>query len=209
MASDIQTLGTEIEVFPLVPNFASGLDLSIDTGYSATILHPFSAIKLKEDYTNKRVIVKGEFICFTKEESYTLLDFIDQRKGRTGKFWLYTKINEFTLRSTSVENSPFITCEVNNYEAIYKDVDRVYLILTNGDVIVRRVTLVNVSGDDMIVSITGNMPDYEIAPSDVVELGRVLCCRLDQSTVELNCVTDHVYKTNLRFTELPNEYPAT
>jgi len=209
VASSIETLGTELEVFPKNPNYANGISINVDVGTTPMLLHSFSAISTIEDYESKRITASAEYICFTKEESSNLLDFIDSHKGRRNKFWLYTKINEFTLNDSIAVSSPFITCTPNEYDKSYKTVDRIYMILLNGDIIVRRVTLVSVSNDDMVVSITPTMPAYEIYPYDVVELGRVICCRFDQSSFEFENITDQVYRMNLRFLELPEEYPAT
>ena len=67
MASDIQTLGVDLEVFPFTPDYYQGQEINVDAGYTSTQPHPFSAIKVLNDYADKRVMVSAAFQCHSKE----------------------------------------------------------------------------------------------------------------------------------------------
>jgi hypothetical protein len=211
VADSIETLGSDLEVFPMVPNFDNPIEGSIDPGYTATALNEFGAISVVGDAPDKKSVYNGEYLFSTKQESYELHEFIDSHRGRVKAFWLYVKINEFTLIEDIESTAGQVTCQGNFYYTAYRNTDRIYLLRSNGDLLVRRVESVayNSSTDEMDILVTPFFPAGVIPKEEIVEIGRVVVARFDLRVFEFEHVTDSVHRVRLRFLELPQEYPAT
>jgi hypothetical protein len=209
MPDDIQTLSA-LQQFPFYLDYQRGVNFDLIQSYSSIIFSPYSPITIIEDVIDKALRTRMDFTFYSKEELAGFLAFMDYHKGRLKKFWLYCNTNEFIVESDIPPNNFTIVCHNSNYPLVFKDGDRVYLILKNGDTVVRKLASAetNQTGTLMTLACTSNLPNYTITRSDIAEVGRVLCCRFDHGSFEVSYITSVVSQVSLRFFELVKEYPA-
>lgn len=209
MPSDIQSLST-LQQFPFYLDYQKGVDFDMLESYSAVIFSPYAPIQVVEDVVDKALRIRMEFTFYSRQELYSFLAFMDYHKGQLKKFWVYCNTNEFVLKTTIPPNDFNIVCENSFYHLTFKTNDRVYVILNNGDTIVRKIQTVAVNQTNTIMTITTatGMPAYSIPATNILEMGRVLCCRFDHGAFEIKNLTNTVAQVNLRFFELVKEYPS-
>lgn len=209
MPSDIQSLST-LQQFPFYLDYQKGVNFDILEGYTAAIFSPYAPIQVIEDTVDKAIRVRMDFTFYSRQELHSFLSFMDYHKGLLKKFWIYCNTNEFILKTNIPANDYSITCENSFYYLNFKTNDRIYLILNNGDTIVRKIQAVepNQVGDTMTITTATLMPNYQILMNNVLEIGRVLCCRFDHGSFEVVNITPIVSQISLRFFELVKEYPA-
>ena len=209
MPSDIQTLGT-LSVFPFYPNYKDGIGFTVESGFTAVMFSPYMPVQVVQDTDEKQLVLRENFIFYSKEERSDFLDFIDSHKGQLKKFWLYVNTNEFTLKQTIALSSTSANFYNSHYANSFKEGDRIYFVLNNSDVIVRKIESAGYDSlsDELYLYFTTAMPAYAIAPADIAEIGRVICCRFDIDNFSLQHKNVDVAEISLRFIELPKEYPA-
>jgi hypothetical protein len=209
MADDIQTLSA-LQEFPFYLDYQRGVNFDLIEGYSSVIFGPYAPLQIVDDVVDKALRVRMDFTFYSRQELHGFLAFMDYHKGRLKKFWLYCNTNEFLLQNNVPPNNFTLDCYNSAYPLVFKDGDRVYLILKNGDTIVRKLASAetNELGTVMTLACTTGLPASGILLSDVLEFGRVLCCRFDHGSFELNYKTAEVSQVSLRFFELVKEYPA-
>jgi len=209
MPNSIQTL-TELEVFPFSPNYFKGVGGGTVPNLTATQLTPYGAVDLEEDSDHRQAVFGCLYNLGSKQERSQILDFIHDHKGNRKCFWIYAKTSEFRLKDTITSGVQNITIYNNFYHNVYKTTDRIYMILSDGSIIVRQVQGVVYStvNNEIVITFTTVLPSYEVNPSDIVEFGRVLCCRFNQSIFEIDQESTEVGTIDLDFIELPEEYPS-
>lgn len=209
MADDIQTLSA-LQEFPFYLDYQRGVNFDLIEGYSSVIFGPYAPLQIVDDVIDKALRVRMDFTFYSRQELHGFLSFMDYHKGRLKKFWLYCNTNEFILQNDVPPNNFTLDCYNSAYPLVFKDGDRIYLILKNGDTIVRKLAsaATNELGTVMTLSCTTGLPSSGVAMSDVLEFGRVLCCRFDHGSFEVTYKTSEVSQVSLRFFELVKEYPA-
>lgn len=208
MADDIETLGT-YQIWPFLPDYGRGIEKSIDPLFNS-IEYPGTITTVEENATRKPIVVANRIQFHTMEDLYIFLDFFVDHKGRNYKFWYFLRTNDFTVIEDISTSDTNVIVRLNGYADIHVDTDRIYFLLSNGDIITRRVTLAtdDISEDDCTLQITPSM-DRDIATSEILFCGRVLMVRFDLDKIQTKHESDSVGVVNLRFRELPKEYPAT
>lgn len=208
MADDIQTLGS-YEIFPFLPDYQMGIEKAVIPAFN--IVEYIGTISDITSHTDRRPITFTNRIqLHSMQDLDTLLQFIDDHKGRLKKFWYFMRTTDFTLQTDFSTGATDIDLDVNGYEDIFVDTDRIYFLLTNGDILTRRVTNVvyDSTNNKNVVSITPSL-DRDLNVADINYFGRVLMVRFDLDKFSMKHEANSVAITNLRFIELPTEYPAT
>jgi hypothetical protein len=208
LADDIQTLGS-YQIWPFLPDYGIGIEKSIDPSFNS-IEYKGTITTVEENATRKPIVVSNRIQFHSMEDLYTFLDFFVDHKGRTNKFWYFLRTNDFTVIDDISNSDTNIIVRLNGYADIHVDTDRIYFLLVNGDIITRRVTLAtnDISQDELTLQVTPAM-DRDINTTEIVFCGRVLMARFDLDKIQTKHESDSVGIVNLRFRELPTEYPAT
>lgn len=208
MADSIETLGS-YQIFPFVLDWSSGLKMSVTSAFTKTEFD--GTVPRITEYTTRKPVTLVETIhLFDKEEESNFLQFFDDHKGRTKKFWVYARTNDFNLIEDINIGETQFDFTYNGYSDIHVSYDRVYIITKSGDIYTRRVddAVADLVNDEMTLYLDPSI-DVAIPLSDVIEFGRVLLVRFDLDTVQLKYHQTGVATVNLRFLEIPTEYPAT
>lgn len=158
----------------------------------------------------QRIITANYFID-SRSKYKTFVDFFKDRQGELKKFWTLNWLNEFTLsRQIYINIDSALAYIVNcGFSERYDGNIRVFMLMKNGDLIIRKVTQSKyISADEESMVFDCGVP-YNILPSDVAMFGRVLLVRLVgdlQMDISMADNTVLYAKTSLTMMELPHEY---
>lgn len=150
--------------------------------------------------------LKMKFFIDGKTEEKELLDFFETQLGRCGKFWVPTWLNQFTLNANIGSADTIITVANHNFSNVYQGYERLFIYLSNGDIIVRKIAACVESGDNEILSISSAI-GRDITASEILCFGLFILARFDNDKIDLEYVTSTYSKTTLQFYELIREYP--
>jgi len=208
LADSIETLGS-YSIFPFLPDYSNGIDKTIIPTYNL-IEYTGTISTIEQNSTLKPLTIKKRIQLHSMEDLNTFLTFFDTHKGRLKKFWCFLRTTDFTLDDDIANAATEIDIKLNGYADTFRNTDRIYWTLTNGDSIVRRVTdAVDDTLNDQTTLIITPSVDRAVDMSEVVYFGRVLMVRFDIDKVNISFESNSVAVLNLRFLELPTEYPAT
>lgn len=125
-----------------------------------------------------------------------LLDIFRRAKGRRGEFYMPTWENDLPLKlSVSSGGSSFRVNGTTVSDAYYNNATHksIAVILKNGNVLYRTVTNIfevdDVNGNDSILQLSATWP-YAIAPSDVLMICWMPCCRFASDAITIEWLTD-------------------
>lgn len=205
MADDILDLGS-YDTFPFNANWAKQAKTTIPLiryyqQYRAT------SADIEQVIADVPMSVEMGFTLDSKQDEDTYLDFIHGKRGKVGKFWVKHPKSFFELKSFAGVGSTALVTYPNQFNLQYQGYERFYIIVTNGDMITRKITSVtyNVVTDDVTLQFA-NPTDRDLSPTDIVTWGRMLLVRFDDDTFEIEGETDYISEISLRFTELVQEY---
>lgn len=137
--------------------------------------------------------------CQTKAEQKTLIDKFIELKGRYQKFWFLNPFTLFTLHTAIEEDDTEIVVKQNNYEI--SELQRIYILLDNGDLITREITG-QVDGIDTMTFSLATPMDRAIEIANIVLISILHLCRLQNDTLEMRNITDTVAEANIAIQEL-------
>ena len=146
--------------------------------------------------------------CFSKAAEYALLEKFNTLQGRFQRFWFLNPANLFTLAEpidvdeTGEIETVAITVVANDWEFLGRE--RIYLELSNGDVLTREITAYTPGADTAVLTV--NTPlDRDIALDDVVLFSLVHLSRLENDALELTYPSKDVAETKIVVLEIPME----
>lgn len=204
MADSITGLGTGI------PIFSAPLEWSKDVAYG---LAPFRTIiqypgTITSLYDNEEM--KPESFSFTvtlmdESEIFAFLDFFKARMGRWQKFWYFIDRSDFLPQDDFDVGSSSIKVLNDGYAAFENH--RLCIYLWNGDKIVREITNAVPALDGSYISLDLDLAmDRTVLMDDVMMIGRVVLCRFDVDSIQMEYLSVSKAIASIRFYELVKEY---
>jgi hypothetical protein len=148
------------------------------------------------------------FLNKSKAEEYELLKFIDEKKGRWGSFWMPTWVTQFDLLAPIETTGTLIVVLNRKFSSIFRGYERFFILLSNGDMIVRQITKSTVYNTEAEVLTYSTLIPQRILPSQVVLFGLFMFVRFDTDEFTFNYQTDTVSTVNVSVVELVKEYPT-
>jgi hypothetical protein len=207
MVDSINGMGASPVVFATEPDFRRGLKTSIVPGVDAVAFVGTKTVFFEQNIPRRPERVDLSIFLPTRETIYEWESFFNGRRGKLRNFWLYMPLQEFELKETIINATNFAVINYVGYELCAENIDRLYLLLASGDVVVRVVDTVEADEGHTEETITfATAFDREIAPADVVTFGRVLLGRFDLDSYSLKLESDSVGDVTGRFYELVQEY---
>lgn len=148
-----------------------------------------------------------KFTIFTTADYSSLMDHFVTARGRCNRFWVKHHLRTFELKTTASSGSSQLICYPNNFHLQYQGHERIYIEMSDGDILARHLTAANYneSSDQLELSINTSL-DRDVTTTNHVIIGRYLLVRFDSDNMRLEAVTDQVCELSLSFTELVREY---
>ena len=205
MADSLLDLGST-PVFPLEPNWATEPSTNLTMtrrllGYRGTIQSLFS---LTPDVP---VVFQAKFTVYDKTDENTIMDFFHARKGRNQRFWIKHPRQHFTLKETAGNGTLSMVCNPNDSHNQWQGYERIYIRMTDGDLLTRKVTAANYNEAQDEVTLTLNSAlDRDITTTNQNLIGRMLLCRFDSDDFRVTWLTTITMEFSLKFYELVGEY---
>lgn len=169
------------------------------SGFTAT------AVKVDEVAPETPVALECSFQCNDKSEEFYLLSFFVQQLARVGRFWIMDPSSSFKLQSNAVSGASGIYCHRNRFDLIYQGYERVYIEMSNGDILTRRISAV-VDGANTTYLNFYNPIDRDITTGTCVKIGRLFLGRFDSDVARFKFYSNVVSEITLPFVELVKEY---
>jgi len=147
-----------------------------------------------------------EFLVPDKETEFAILYFFSRRRGRHKRFWTPVWKNTFTLHTGITMFDGYCDVEDRRFANVYQGYERLFILLTNGNLITRQITAVTTPEDGVERFTVATVFDRDIAITDIAYFGRFMLCRMNADTLTMNHKTCHVSTHALRLKELVREY---
>jgi hypothetical protein len=205
MADSLLDIGAE-PVFPLEPNWISTPKQSFNiTRYLNQ--YPGTISEISEMNPEVPISLEAEFDLKSKEDEFTFITFIHTHLGRCVRFWFRWPKTLFTVKDPMSNGSVGMVVHKDNSSLSLQGYERIYILLTNGDVVTRHITNAVLDDANNEVELTmATALDRDIALADIDRVGRFLLVRFDEDLFRLKIINDHKSTVNLRFQELVKEY---
>lgn len=206
MADSIEDMGSAPLYFPLQPDWSNPPDIGFGIARNS-ISYPGTAAILSSSTELVPLKFGVDFLTTNKTDEYNLLEFLHAIRGRNKRFWIEFPIKMFQLKTAVLSGSSAIECEPNGFNKIVQGNERVFWVMDNGDLVVRKVTEASYSAaTDIMTLVVQTDVDRDIALDDYLMFGRFLLARLDEDTIRQKVLTNSVTAWSMRFIELPDEY---
>ena len=150
--------------------------------------------------------LKMKFFINSKVKEKELLDFFTTQMGRCNKFWIPTWLTQFTPLDDINDIDVTIPVQNHQFTQNYRGYERLFILLHNGDMLVRKITGVSVVDVDEVLTISSAL-GRDIQTTDIAHCGLFMLARFDNDKIDLEYVTSTYSKTTLKFYELIREYP--
>ena len=171
------------------------------------ISFPGTITAIEQESPSVPLIREFTFLSFSKAEEYELLSFFCEKQGRLKKFWIPSWVSAFTLKSAITIASNQVKVNHVNFQKVYSGYERIRLLLSNGDTIVRKIINVVETDKTEEVLTVDTVFDRSIAIGSVVLFDLFLLCRSDIDSFQLEYVSAGVSECSVRVAELIREYP--
>jgi len=198
--ADLIACGTT-EIFLALPDWTTPPTLDLSFGREV--------IQYDEAVTRFRYLTSdlewksgGVFSNFFKTEEYYILDFFFRHMGRLKKFWLPVQSQYFKLATNIGNGATVFTLDDDTFQYVYRGYERLYMLLSSGDMITRKISSSHGSGEYSVATAF----DRAINKNNVVLFGKLALVRFDQDEIEMQHDTPEVSTCELSFKELPKEY---
>lgn len=208
MADDIQNIGTGVEIFPqsLVPNFMAEPTVNFQVSRD---LRSYEGTATEIDILTLFTpwIAKVRFDFDNKIDEYNFINFFHNRIGMLEKFWFIHPKGTFELKDPLVSGESTLVCYPNLFNLLSLGIERIYLRLINGDLIVRQVVNCTYSSvtDEMNLELATQI-NRDIDPEDITNFGRFLLVRYNNDTLRINYESDGHGIAEVNLYELVREY---
>ena len=145
----------------------------------------------------------------TRGEVYDFVQWYNQRQGKLQRFWLPIVRNEFELYSPVNQFDSSLIVVSTGFVEVYQGYERIYLELSNGDLITHKVTGVIDNGDGTETLQLDALMDRNIALSEVNWFSRIMLVRFNRDSLQMTHSTDGVAEATVTYRELVREYETT
>jgi len=148
------------------------------------------------------------FVGMELAEVYEILSLFHTVKGRYMPFWLAAQIR--TVEPIATFSTDVVPVCPTSFPDAYKGYERLFLLLTNGDRIVRKITAANTGlnpGDPDSLALSSGV-GRTITVAEIVEASILLFGRFDTDDIEVTYLTSGIAEAVMEFLELTEEYPA-
>ncbi len=205
MADSLLDLGST-PVFPLEPNWVS--DPKTNVALPRTLLgYRGTRHSLYTVSDDAPVSFDAQFTIYDKTDENTIMDFFHARKGRNQRFWVKHPRQHFTLKNTASNGALTMVCNSNDSHNQWQGYERIYIRMTDEDVLTRKVTSVSYNDVSDQVSLTLNSGlDRDVTTANQNLIGRMLLCRFDSDELNVKWISTITTEFSLSFYELTGEY---
>jgi len=202
MADNIADLGTE-ERWEMRPNWRDSNQVQL-VGSRDIVAFPSTITDIFIYSPLHHNIISLKFTCENKGIEYALTDFYNNRKGRLERFWLQGYREEFILSKDISITNTIIYVEDNGFDLVYQGYERIYLELSSGDLITRKITNVAKVGTELLLTVSAM--DRNILMTEVKIFGRIYLVRFNKDILNMSFKTTKISECSLEFLEVVKEY---
>lgn len=203
MADSITKLGA-FELLRIDPNWAK--DLSNDYAISRRIISNLVSPTLLEPLSPEMPIsLSLGFLCCSKIEKKELLEFWISKRARLMRWWLLNPLVAFNLAQTAGQYDVGIYCLRNRFDLSRRGHERIYILHSSGDLIIRKVTSSIDIGGRTYIGFDSNL-GRELTIGNVLKIGYVLLGRFNTDKINFVHKTNTISEATLTFVELIKEY---
>lgn len=208
MADSLTGLGSNTTIFLVEPDWKSAISNEFELS-SQILGYPGTVQSLLTFASKVPKIIEFKLMNLDKSTECELIEFFVARKGRFSPFWLLGHTSEFKLSQTIPAASPVLYVEDNGFVNKFKEYERIYLDMKNGDLITRQITSV-VAGPAVneITLQLDTVTDRELSNDDFHKFGMLYYVRLNKDLLDLPHESKSISSTSISFQELVNEYPT-
>lgn len=206
MANSFSGLG-DLELFPFEPSWAD--PPSMTPVFVRRIISQRGTVQDVESVTGDvPARMTLGFSLLSAEDVLAFSDFFMERKGRLGRFWLMHPACAFTLAASASLNQNLLVCRDNLAARQFQGYERIYLLMNDGDILIRQVTAVESDQDGSLCTLTLDADlDRVVTPDALARIGRVYLVRFDQDDLDFRFITPGAAgDVRLTFYELVKEY---
>lgn len=206
MANNFSGLG-DLELFPFEPSWAD--PPSMTPVFVRRIISQRGTVQDVESVTGDvPARMTLGFSLLSAEDVLAFSDFFMERKGRLGRFWLMHPACAFTLAASASLNQNLLVCRDNLAARQFQGYERIYLLMNDGDILIRQVTAVESDQDGSLCTLTLDADlDRVVTPDALARIGRVYLVRFDQDDLDFRFITPGAAgDVRLTFYELVKEY---
>jgi hypothetical protein len=152
-------------------------------------------------------LFEAQFLFNSKADEFDMLDFFYSRYGKHGRFWIEHPAHLFTLESTAILGAAAIYCESNKADLMWQGYERIYVVMTNGDIWTRKVGSIDYeAGNDRIKLNLVTPLDRELTSANHQLFGRFLLVRFESDVLNVDHYSSGTCKVTVKFRELVKEY---
>lgn len=206
MANSFSGLG-DLELFPFEPSWAD--PPSMTPVFVRRIISQRGTVQDVESVTGDvPARMTLGFSLLSAEGVLAFSDFFMERKGRLGRFWLMHPACAFTLAASASLNQNLLVCRDNLAARQFQGYERIYLLMNDGDILIRQVTAVESDQDGSLCTLTLDADlDRVVTADTLARIGRVYLVRFDQDDLDFRFITPGAAgDVRLTFYELVKEY---
>jgi hypothetical protein len=206
MANSFSSLGAQV-LFPFEPSWADQPEIS-PVIMRRIITHRGTVQQVESTMGDVPVRLTLGFSLLSADDIFSMTEFFMARKGRFGRFWIMHPTEAFTLKSAASLDQNSLICHDNLAARQFQGYERIYINMTDGDVLIRKVTAIVSDQVTGTCELTLDTPlDRVINADNHIRIGRVYLVRFDQDDLSFNYATpDAVGDIRLSFYELVKEY---
>lgn len=205
MADSLSGIGS-LEIFPFEPDWstppASEIIMTRRLQSFPGTVHAIESIA-----ADVPIAVRMGFSVLDRGELHDLTDFMVSRTGRLKRFWVRHPKSAFSLLQSASSGGTTLTAIPNKAARQYQGYERIYVLMNNGDLVVRHATDVahDVVNEQTVITLDSPL-DRDIGLNDYRVIGRLLLVRFDQDKFDFKMLTNAVGEITLKFHELVKEY---
>jgi hypothetical protein len=220
MSDSIFGLGNNTLIFRTIPDWVSDPEYGQEFGRNILQYNlAKSAVRILT--TNTGIMATYGFTNMDKGEEYTVVQFfIHSVMGRRDNFWLPIYDSRFQPWDTTSEagkvpaiviGSDIFNIKQCGFRGIFREYERLFIILNDGSLFTRKILAVSDAGDYEAIQIdttAGGLFERNLFANDIAIAGILALCRFDQDELAVEHDTAFVSSCQLTFKELAQEYGA-
>lgn len=192
--------------FPLEPNWITPPRTTFEVAREL-ISNRGTAHAMRSMTDDVPIKFEAGFTLFTRADFATMLGFFVEARGVVNRFWVKHPYRSFKLKEDAGNGDGIIYCYPNEFDQQYQGYERIYIEMSDGDILARYVTAATYnSAEDRLELQLNTTLDRDVTTTNHVILARYLLARFDSDVLEMNFHTDTVCEFALSFYELVKEY---
>jgi len=204
MADSMTSVGTITHYSAKDPNWASSL--AMETVLSRRMMSFLTGSMMLEPISNSLPLsFELSIQCNDKQEQHTLIDFFTARYGRWRRFWIKHPESAFKLKLAANSGATGIYCDRNRFDLVYQGYERIYIEMSNGDLIVRKVTACVDTANSTYLALDSPL-DRDVTLTNHTRVGRYMVSRFNNDRMSLKFASSLVATAALVVMELVGEY---